>query len=753
MSQYTSRKSSILVALLSVLVVLGLRSEAQEPNLETLWADLADQDAAKAYRAIWALALTPEKTVPFLKARLSPVSGDRQQIDQLVRDLDKKAFAVREKAMAELGRLSDAAEAALKQVLQEKPSVEMSRRIEQLLARIPEAAGTPALVRQARALEVLERAGTPEARELLERLAKGNAAARWTQMAQAAHARLASRPRPAPVPVPPKLDHFGDPLPAGSLARLGTVRLQNSDEAALAPDGKTLVTVADKVLHLWDITTGRELPGFPQSKDWRHPRAVAISPNGKLLAVAYHRGAYHFVICELPSGKLLYQQRNAGPHVEPCHYAPAFSADSKTFVIGNQVTTQVWDMTTGKKLREFFHGQGTLSTVAVSPDGRRLVTSTHRRQSRIWDVATGKVLQDLGEQTLSYRAAFSHDSTQLATSGPGASVRILDMATGKLKREIALAADPARSEQAAWAFAFSPDGTTLALTTRTGKESPEQQIQLWNLADANAKPRVLVPPPGVGWIDSFSQDGQTLLWRTWHSVRLLDATTGKDRHGWPYRGDILAVAWSPDGALIATGCQDGSVSLWDAATAKLLRTMLGHRGRSGSLVFSPDSKSLVMCGAWDEPATLWDTVTGAKRAVLDNNARHGVRWAASSPDGKLIFTGGHSSKRGIFETATGKLLREFTLEHGGGAPAAFSPDTWFMASGRGEAVCVHDLVNGKLRYLFETKGQCSGLAFSPDGRTLAAQVSLDDVILWELLTGRERARFPMPKETWYSGCL
>src|ERR1043165_5449057 len=103
--------------ILALLVVASFpagQSLAQEPNLEALWSDLADADAGKAYRAIWAMALAPEKTVPFLKDRLRAATSDRKQIDKLVRELGNETFAVREKAIAELELLSGAPEETLK---------------------------------------------------------------------------------------------------------------------------------------------------------------------------------------------------------------------------------------------------------------------------------------------------------------------------------------------------------------------------------------------------------------------------------------------------------------------------------------------------------------------------------------------------------------------------------------------------------------------------------------------------------------
>lgn len=747
MNHCISRIGSFQIGLFILLLLPPRRCEAQEPNLEALWADLAEADASKAYRAIWALALKPEKMVPFLKARLQPASGDRKEIDKLIRDLGSEIFANREKAIGELERLSDAAEEALKQALQEKPSVEVRRRIELLLSRIPAPAGSPALVRQERALEALELAGTREAQDLVKHLADGNAAARWTRMAKAVHARLADKPRLPDMPAQ-KVDAIGDELPAGTLARLGTIRMQSGYWAAIAADGKSLVTASNKSLQAWDITAGRALSGFPQSKDWPECRAIAISPDGKLVGVAYNR-AYSFDICELPGGKIVYERPGKGETREPCQYAVAFSKDSKTFIITNQSGIQLWDMTTGKLLQSIPH-LSNLHKAAISTDGRRVTTASHNGSLRIWDVAEGKLLHDLGDQkTPVYSATMNADWSRLASYGPGPSVRIWDGSAGKLIREIPLAGSTMHGDPSP-SFAFSPDGTTLAMLVCVRKGDPEQHIQMWNLADLDLKPRILAPPAGIGRLEAFTPDGKSLLWRTGSSYRLLDATTGKDRHGWASRGAVRDVAWSRDGERIATAVEDGAVNLWDANTGKRLHTLIGsHRG-VGRVAFSPDNKLLATFGAPKVPAILWDAMSGEKKAELDNckNDLHGVYWAGFSADSKLLYTGGLGSPRGVFDTATAKLLSEFNTDRISTWHMAFSGDGRFAAVGI-DGVHIFDLTTKKMRHRVESK-QCYAFAFSPDGRTLALvnngqREKLGDVVLWETLTGGERARFSLPK--------
>jgi RNA polymerase sigma factor (sigma-70 family) len=156
-------------------------------RIEALWADLGSDDAARAYRALRTLAASPRESVEFLKHRLRPVApADDKQVARLLADLDGDDFAAREKAMRELERLGESAATELHKALTSNPSLEIKRRIEQLLEKAP----GPEQVRQVRAVEALERMGTPEARALCQALADGTTEARLTREARATLRRL-----------------------------------------------------------------------------------------------------------------------------------------------------------------------------------------------------------------------------------------------------------------------------------------------------------------------------------------------------------------------------------------------------------------------------------------------------------------------------------------------------------------------------------------------------------------------------------
>ena len=170
------------------------RERLNEKELASLWEDLAGASARKAYRAIWTLVAAPRQAVDGLWARLKPrEAAAPERLRKLIADLDSKRFSVRQKAMTELAALADLAEPALRQALREGPPLETRQRVVQLLEKLTRLAAPSELLRAVRAVEVLERIGTPDAQRLLESLASGAPGARLTREARASLRRLAKR--------------------------------------------------------------------------------------------------------------------------------------------------------------------------------------------------------------------------------------------------------------------------------------------------------------------------------------------------------------------------------------------------------------------------------------------------------------------------------------------------------------------------------------------------------------------------------
>jgi RNA polymerase sigma factor (sigma-70 family) len=172
------------------------RGKPPAAELEACWADLAGEDAARAYRALRRLA-SADEAIPYLRKRLRPVPVvDEKRLARLIAELDSDEFAARERASAELGRLGGAAAPACRKALAGSPSAEMRRRLERILKEEgrERESPSPGRLRQLRALEALELAAGAEARRLLAELAEGMPGAWLTESARAALGRRTPRP-------------------------------------------------------------------------------------------------------------------------------------------------------------------------------------------------------------------------------------------------------------------------------------------------------------------------------------------------------------------------------------------------------------------------------------------------------------------------------------------------------------------------------------------------------------------------------
>jgi hypothetical protein len=174
----------------------GTEAVAKAPSSKEMagwWADLAAEDARRAYHAVWRLAEVPHDTiVSYLRSRLKPVGDiDFKKMRDLIEDLDSDSFEVREKAFRQLEELGSAAVPALREALEKRPpSAEASRRLEKLLSRPEGLMIAPETLRHLRAMQILERLASKEAHTLLTELSKGTVHAPETQEAKAALQRL-----------------------------------------------------------------------------------------------------------------------------------------------------------------------------------------------------------------------------------------------------------------------------------------------------------------------------------------------------------------------------------------------------------------------------------------------------------------------------------------------------------------------------------------------------------------------------------
>ncbi|HTU88539.1 MAG TPA: PQQ-binding-like beta-propeller repeat protein, partial [Gemmataceae bacterium] len=515
----------------------------------------------------------------------------------------------------------------------------------------------------------------------------------------------------APKEKQPRRDLFGDPLPPGAIARLGTMRLRYAACMAFSPDGKVVATAQGRTVHLWEAATGKQMRRFstPPSMGWAH--TVAFSPDGRIVAVLDNLGIDVAVWKVDKEGPLFtaHIKRQGGVH-QLVMERIVFSPDSKTLYTGNDRTVHAWDAATGKEIYRFQHGKPNetrTNTIVFSRDGKLFATASDTEfGARLWDAHSGKLLHHLlypaGGRGGQYCAAFSPDGTLLATGGSGN--YLWDVKSGKEIRRLGVASI---------AVAFTPDGKGLATAHRPAFLGVAT-IRLWDLKAGAEKPRKTIAAPDIKALE-YSPDGKTLAWICCNqSVRLLDAKTGEERILFDsHYGDVNSVAYSPDGRLIATASSDHTIRLWYADTSKPKGVLRGHTNAVNAVAFSPDGKWLAS-GSNDGTGILWDVEKQKIRFPCKDHGAH-VCAAAFTPEGRTLLIGGYHWQS--WDVRTGKELPINRENCKSITSLAFSPDGTLLATGEhNSSARVYDSRNGRLLRTVKTEPWVTSVTFSPDGR-------------------------------------
>ena len=543
-------------------------------------------------------------------------------------------------------------------------------------------------------------------------------------------------PKPAQLP-PPRLDLFGDPLPPGAVARLGTMRLRYAACMAFSPDGKIVATAQHHAVHLWDAATGKHLRRLsaPSSSGWAF--TVAFSPDGQKVAVHDNLGI-DIVVWQVDKENPLFTkhiERTGGVH-QLVMARIVFSQDSKTLYTGNDQTVHGWDATTGKETYWFQHStakETRVNTIVFSCNGKLFATASDSEAVvRVWDTHARKLLHVLrGHNRRVFCTAFTRDGTLLATGGDEGTARLWNVKNGKAIRKLE------RHEGDVVAIAFTPDGKALATANKGHFSSEKQFIRLWDLwpGAVAGHPWTTITAPGVKALD-YSPGGKTLSWICCEqSVRLLDVTTlVKQLPFASHYGGVNCVVYSPDGLLVATASSDRTIRLWEPDTGKPKWVLRGHTGEVNALAFSSDGKWLASASSGQK--VIWNMNTRGMHFSKSQGIQ--VSAAAFAPDGKTLAIGGiiHS-----WDGLKWSELRTIEADRDGTAALVYSPDGKLLAAGGDNSFRLRDARNGRLLRKVKAEPGVTSLAFSPDGRTLACGC-MHWTILWELASGKERARLP-----------
>ena len=389
--------------------------------------------------------------------------------------------------------------------------------------------------------------------------------------------------------------------------------------------------------------------------------------------------------------------------------AIAMTADGRRLVSASEdQTLRVWDLERGAELSCLKgHAQKVLA-VAMTPDGRIVISASGDKTLKVWELSTssppGSVLSDPGE----WQTLLGHTSQvntvavtadgRLAVSGSSdKSLKVWDLERGVELRSLRGHADTVEK------VVITPDGR------RVVSASGDKTIRVWDIESGEQLhnlhgsqsiiTNLMLAPDGHRIISSSFEDQTIKIWDI-ESGKLLNTLRG-------HNSFVAGFAITPDEQLVVSASGDWTLKLWDLKIGCELRTLKGHTASVRAVAITPDGR-WAASGSGDKTIKLWDLKSGSELYTFQGHTDN-VNFIAISPDGRRLISASNDNSIKIWDI-----------------PIFLYPGLKYNAPKR-PLLCHADSVNA--------------LAVTPDGRQLVSASSDATVKLWDLASGTELLTF------------
>jgi len=513
----------------------------------------------------------------------------------------------------------------------------------------------------------------------------------------------------------------------------------------VSPDSRQIVTLSwDDTARIWDSGTASERVRL-QALD---PVSAHFSPDGGRV-VTMGNQSRAIELWDANTGQFVAELGRGAEEESFFYEAPVLfhPQGSRLVVYGTGPSPAIRSVETGEELAVLEGHSAVVLTAALNPDGSVIATGSHDGTARLWGI-DGRSLGVLGESGSQVETvAFSEDGQLVLIGHRDGVVRLWN---SSLDLEVFRA--DGRNHCAGERNAYSPDGCPVSrmLLRPDGRRIVvvyyDGTTVLWNTELEDQTPVQLNHPGGVG-IAAFHPDGSVLMLTGGSTIPESDPSltvwstdNGQLLATLRHPGTLYEAVFGPRSGLIATAAFDGNARVWDHRFPGSDSIELkGHQEYVRALAFSPDG-NLLATGSDDRKVIIWDSHTGTARSVLHGHTAWVWSLAFDATGERLVSAGSDHSAR-LWDSATGQQIAELSGHTGSIDMAVFDAGgSRVLTASRDATVRMWDAFTGEPLTHFMGHGNAvASAAFDPGGARIVSASSDRTARIWDAATGETTA--------------
>ncbi|MFM6269383.1 MAG: hypothetical protein ACKPFA_23205, partial [Dolichospermum sp.] len=534
---------------------------------------------------------------------------------------------------------------------------------------------------------------------------------------------------------------------------------------AVSPDSKKIVlgySGLDNTIRVFDLITGKKIYAFGTGSDEvRGIDTITVTPDGSkiisgggmAIQVWSLRKKWGFVSYTVyimgvllkilwGSNKIWVLITGQKLHISSCHNEPietiAITPDGTKIISGSQdKMIKVWDLATGKELISLSGHNGSIKKIAITPDGTKIISGSWDKTIKVWDLSKEYKISPVNGHLDSIETiAITPDGKKIISGSQDKTIKVWDLATAK--ELISLSGHNGSIET----IAITPDGKKII------SGSQDKTIKVWDLATGkellafsscyNSVEKIAVTPDGNqiisgGWGYAIQvwdlATGQKLSTFSGHEsfVNARKELLSLPRHNEPNNGNTCEMSLTPDGTKMISGSLDKTINVWDLATGKALLTFSSDYISVHKIAVTPDGNQIIS-GGWSPAIKVWDLSSGAELSTLYGHkelgfygGNSGINSIAITPDSTSIISGGEDTTIKVWNLANRKIVQTLYGHTNSAKTVLPTPDNQYIISGSlDQTIKVWHLDTGECLTSFINDCPITCCAISPDGKKVIA---------------------------------